>query len=269
MIKANSPIGVIDSGVGGLTVVAELQKLYPNENIIYYGDSANCPYGTRSGDEIVALTKNMLDFLAENDVKAVAIACNTISTQIDLLTGYDYPIVGIVSPAADMVAKSSASRVGVIATPFTIQTGAYGKLIQAHDSSIEVFGTSGGTLAALVDAGANDIEKIDAQIQESLDSMVSENNPQYIILGCTHYPIVKDRFEACYPDVTFVNPAIEQVKALSNVLREHDLLCHENKKGYFHYCTSGDPASAVTIIDKLGIRQPDKIVTLGWQITSR
>ena len=262
MKNANSPIGVIDSGVGGLTVVAEIKKLYPNENIIYFGDSANCPYGIRSGEEIVSLTRKMLDFLAENKVKAVAIACNTISTQIDLLAGYDYPIVGIVSPAADMVAKSSANRVGVIATPFTIQTGAYEKLIKKHSADIEVYGKSGGALAALVDAGANDNEKIDAEITNSLQEMVQEKNPQYIILGCTHYPIVKDRFEHCFPNVSFVNPAIEQVKALANILREDDMLCKDEKKGFFRYCTTGDAESAMKIIQKLGIDTPDEIVIL-------
>lgn len=262
MNNANAPIGVIDSGVGGLTVAAELRKLYPNESIIYFGDSANCPYGTRTQNEIVALTRRMLDFLAENKVKAVAIACNTISTQIDLLTGYDYPIVGIVAPAADMVANSSATRVGVVATPFTIQTGAYTKLIQAHNPLIEVYGKSGGALAALVDEGATDHAAIDKEIRNSLQDIVEQNNPQYVILGCTHYPIVKDRFELCFPDITFVNPAIEQVKALTNILRENDMLCTENRKGFFRYCTTGDAKSALNIMKKIGMEAPDEVVLI-------
>src|SRR5690554_2678509 len=135
----NRAIGVIDSGVGGLTVVKELQNLLPQESIIYFGDNANVPYGNRSEEEIAKLTKAMIDYLIKKDVKLVAVACNTISTIVDkYFSDYEVPIVSIIAPTAACVVKNKLKEVGVIATKFTVQTGAYDKLIHEKNDLVDV-----------------------------------------------------------------------------------------------------------------------------------
>ena len=120
MAKLNGAIGVMDSGIGGLTVVKELQRILPGEDIIYFGDSANCPYGNKTSDQIFELSCNMLKFLGDNGVKCTAIACNTISTMSNRLRPcFDYRIVSIVEEAAKYVIREKLSSVGLIATEFT------------------------------------------------------------------------------------------------------------------------------------------------------
>ena len=119
----NAPIGIFDSGVGGYTVARALQKALPKEDVIYYGDGCNAPYGNRSKEDIVHLVRQILDFMASKQVKAVGIACNTISTLIDEFTGYDFPIFSIVQAGADEVVRCAPAKVGVLSTCFTAQTG--------------------------------------------------------------------------------------------------------------------------------------------------
>lgn len=148
MAMNNRPIGVMDSGIGGLTVVRELQRLLPGEDIIYFGDSANCPYGNRTTGADYPAEQKHAQFLGDQGAKTTAIACNTISTLVDrLIPCFDYHIIGIVSPAADAIARDGLREVGLIATEFTARSGAYEKLIHAHDPSIEVFAQGSPLLA--------------------------------------------------------------------------------------------------------------------------
>ena len=230
MAMNNRPIGVMDSGIGGLTVVRELQRLLPGEDIIYFGDSANCPYGNRTTEQITQLSKNMLQFLGDQGAKTTAIACNTISTLVDrLIPCFDYRIIGIVSPAADAIARDGLREVGLIATEFTARSGAYEKLIHAHDPSIEVFAQGSPLLAGLVDRGDFNEEEINAEITTQVDKILARRRVSHIILGCTHYPIVEENFKKCYPE----------------------------KRGTFTVCTSGDPQVYLNVAKRLGLFEPD------------
>lgn len=261
---SRNSIGVLDSGIGGLTVAKELQRLLPNEDIIYFGDSANCPYGNKPVNQITELSKNMLSFLADQNIKVVAIACNTISTLVDcLIACFEFKIVGIISPAADFIAKSKLSKVGLIATEFTVSTHCYDKLIHAHDPSIEIISKGSPLLAALVDRGDFNQDDINAEITKQINYILAKSEVDTVILGCTHYPIVENNFKNCYPNITFINPAKEQANAVKQYLTDQDLLNNE-PNGSFSVYTSGDPAVYINVVKRLGMTEPTvaKTVTL-------
>lgn len=254
-------IGVMDSGIGGLTVAKEIQRILPHEDILYIGDSANCPYGNRTAEDIAELSRNMLRYLGEQGVKVVAIACNTISTLVDVLTpDFDFKIVGIVAPSAAYVARSGIKRVGLVATEFTVATGNYDKLIHQLDPSVQVTGKGSPLLAGLVDRGDFNQQEINTEIRTRIDHILSKDPEiQHIILGCTHYPIVEANFRECYPDITYINPALEQANAIRSYLEEKNSL-DEEKEGSFSVYTSGDPEVYVQVAKRIGMKEPSSAV---------
>lgn len=273
MFHSSQPIGVMDSGVGGLTVVRELQRLCPEEDIVYFGDSANCPYGNRDQADIADLSRRMLRFLEEREVKAVAIACNTISTIVETLrTGFDFPIIGIVAPTAEAVARSGIGAVGVFATEFTILTKNYDKLIHQLAPSVEVYGKGSPNLAMLVDRGDFDIPAIEAEIRARLGALLADHPLDRVILGCTHFPIVTDVFQRCFPAVEFLNPALEQARAVVSLLDREDLRNRESLRNppgrsSLKIFTSGDPAVFASIAKRLALRGPDELSRVALNVS--
>lgn len=258
----NRAIGVIDSGVGGLTVVKELQKLLPQESIIYFGDNANVPYGNRPEEEIAKLTKAMIDYLIKKDVKLIAVACNTISTIVDkYFSDYDIPIVSIIAPAADYVIKNKLNEVGVIATNFTVQTGAYDKLIHNKDKSVEVISEGSPDLATLVDSANFTDEEVGKLVSLHMKNILSKKDLKSIILGCTHYPIVVDRFQEFGPGISFINPAYEQVIYIDQLLDKVNGKSNDTNSS-FEIFTSGDKEAYHKMIDLLSLEEPDSIIEL-------
>ncbi|MGX2946410.1 glutamate racemase [Enterococcus alishanensis] len=257
---SNNAIGVMDSGVGGLTVVSELQQLLPNESIIYYGDSANCPYGNRGEDEIVALASGIINFLEANQVKIVVIACNTMSTIVNKLTQkYDIEIVGIVRPAAAFIAKIKPKKIGVVATVFTTSTKEYDNYIHKYLPETTVYSQGSPSLAALIESGEFDYSKIDAEITKEVDSILKHDSEvSDIVLGCTHYPIVLDQFQKLYPQIRFVNPAHEQALYVKDYLTHYDML-NSGSHSEFTIYTSGEPITYKKIVDKLKLQTPTTI----------
>jgi len=249
-------IGVMDSGVGGLTLVRELNRLCPGEDIVYFGDSANCPYGNRSRDEILDLSRQMIEFLKEKQVKAVAIACNTISALVDELSeDQDLEIIDIVSPIAQMVARSGIEKVGVFATAFTVSTRIYHRTIRKYNPNIEVYEKASPNLAALVDQGQYDQDSVREEIRKELGALLSVQLLEHVILGCTHYPIVKDSFESCFPHVAYLNPALAQAETLIQYLQQHDLL-NSQEQGKLMIYTSGDTSKYEAVAKRLGLNSP-------------
>ncbi len=258
----NRAIGVIDSGVGGLTVVKELQKLLPQENIIYFGDNANVPYGNRSEEEIAKLTRAMIDYLIEKDVKLVAVACNTISTIIEkYFTDYEIPIVSIIAPAADYVVDNKLDEVGVIATKFTVQTGAYDNLIHKKDNSVEVISEGSAELATLVDSANFTDDQVRQLVSLHMKNILSKKDLKDIILGCTHYPIVVDKFQEFGPGINFINPAYEQVLYIDKLLDEIDGKSNDVNSS-FKVFTSGKKDAYLKMVDLLSLDEPDNIIEL-------
>ena len=243
MLNAGNPIGVMDSGIGGLTVVRELQRILPGEDIIYFGDSANCPYGNKTSDQIFELSSHMLQFLGDNGVKCTAIACNTISTMADRLRPcFDYKIVSIVEEAAKYVLREHLKSVGLI----------------AGDPECKVVGKGSPLLAALVDRGDFNQHDINTEIRTQVDNILAREKVENLILGCTHYPIVEENFHECYPEMHLINPALEQANAVKAYLTEQNAL-NPQKKGKFVICTSGDPQVYVNVGKRLGLFEASEL----------
>lgn len=254
---AKHKIGVLDSGVGGLTVVRQLQTLLPGEDIVYFGDSANVPYGNKEKPEILRLMNKILDFMEANEVKAIAVACNTLSTLYDAYAPLRRtPIFSIVAAGARRVLDLQLPEVGLVATDFTVKTGWYAKLIHEKDPSVRVYGAGNHMLATLLDTGRFD--EVPENVKANLSDLFLQGHPSHVILGCTHYPIVRDQFEAEAPEVSFIDPALEMARDIRDYLAREDLL-QEKKEHTLEIFTSGDPAYYGTMCSRLGIQTPDSL----------
>ncbi|OTG85255.1 glutamate racemase [Acinetobacter sp. ANC 4558] len=260
MYSLDAPIGVIDSGVGGLTSVKEILNLLPGENIIYCGDNLNAPYGNRSADEIIALTKKMLNFLQSKNVKLVAVACNTISSTFESkeYEGYEknfnFPILSVIEPAAEDVIRQHYKSVGVIATEFTIQTGCHKQLIQKMDPTIQVYGEPSKNLAMLIEQGDLNNPAIHNDIKQHIANLLSQHPLKEIVLGCTHYPIVQNIFESIAPNIKFINPARDQAISVKKHLKLLNIL-NPNISGTLEINTSGTSEIYTTILNELEINK--------------
>ena len=250
-------IGVLDSGMGGLTVVRELERLLPSESVVYFGDSANCPYGNRSREEILKLSLSMLDFLQRRGIKIAAIACNTISVLIEeLRKHYDFPIVSIIEAACEYTAGQKLGEVGIFATEFTIQQKLYNTLITSLNPGTKVYGQPSRTLAGLVDQGRFDDPAMDAEVRSLLNLLLTAHPElKHIVLGCTHYPIVTDLFQRAAPDINFINPAMEQAKAVQKILETRGALARDSQAKYDIF-TSGDTELYAETMKRLKILSP-------------
>ena len=263
MSDASIKIGVIDSGVGGMTVVREIDRLLPDADIIYFGDSANVPYGNKTEREIIDLTCAMLDFMREKGVILVAVACNTISTLIEKLKNrYTFPVFSIIEPAAAFVAASAASHVGLLATEFTVRSGHYQRLIHERNSSIVVHAKGSKTLAALIEAPDYDEAAADAEIANLLSALALEYPLKEIILGCTHYPIAMKLFNKRAPDIQFIDPAALQASEVLHVLEERGYF-PTRRMGTLTIYTSGGSAGFKRILGQLDIGMPWRISAQG------
>jgi glutamate racemase len=203
------PIGVFDSGVGGLTVLREILRRSPAESTIYLGDNARAPYGTRTDDEVRAFSIEAIDALVERDVKAVVVACNT-STAVaigDLRRRYDLPVMGVIRPGAVTAALTTRNRrVGVIATPATIRAHAYFTAIKDENPAVEVYEHATPAFVPMVEAGLTEGAAVEAQVAAALAPLLGERDAagefifplppsariDTLLLGCTHYPLLRN-----------------------------------------------------------------------------
>ncbi|RXI48663.1 glutamate racemase [Clostridium tetani] len=258
MITKDSVIGVLDSGVGGLTTVKELQELLPNENIYYFGDNKNVPYGNKTQEEIIQFTRSMIEFLVSQNVKVIAVACNTISTIIDKISGdYDVKIIKVIDPIVNNIKNiQKKHKVGLIATSFTISTKYYDKML----GDVKVIGKGSPELAAIVDSGEINEKEVKDIIKVHIEDIKSRENVDTIILGCTHYPIIKHFFDECYPDINFLNPAHQHVIAVKEYLEEMNLLREDNNNKFFKIFTTGDKEKYRIIMNMLKLEEPDEII---------
>lgn len=258
MITKDSSIGVLDSGVGGLTTVKEIQKLLPNENIYYFGDNKNVPYGNKTQEEIIELTRKMIEFLISQNVKVIAVACNTISTIIDDISkDYDVKIIKVIDPIVNDIKNiQKKDKVGLIATNFTIDSKYYDKML----GDVKVIGKASPELASIVDSGKINEEEVKNIIKMHIEDIKSQDNVDTIILGCTHYPIIKYLFDECYPNINFLNPAYQHVIAIKEYLEVMDLLKEKGDNKFFKIFTTGDKEKYSTIMDMLNLEEPNEII---------
>ena len=235
---SNRPIGVFDSGVGGLSVFSQLVKLLPDENYIYFGDTINLPYGSKTQDELVEITRKIFDFFKSKNVKAVVMACNTTSalTYDILKPDYDFKIYPIVQTVAKEIATQGYNRIGVFATQGTINSHAYRKEITKY-SKAQVFEIACPEWVNIVENELQEEENSILNIKNYLEEMLV-NNPDKIILGCTHYPYLLSVLSKFENEKLFINPAKSFAEYICKDLEESDLLCNKMLHEHKFYVTS-------------------------------
>ena len=245
VFDANSPIGVLDSGIGGFSVARAVQRLLPAEQLIYFGDGAHIPYGNHPEDKIVAMARYMFSFLEQRRVKALLVACNTISCVIDRCAdAVSCPTFNAVQAGADAVSRLDVDRVGVISTVFTHNSRCYPQRILAQSpKKLVVLSCGCPDLARLVEHNLGDpggMAAVEADLHQELDHMVYDDHIQCCVLGCTHYPLVSDTIEKLYPGRPLIDPAQQMAQELKAYLTRTNLLRDENLPGRLDVFTTGD-----------------------------
>jgi glutamate racemase len=248
------PIGIFDSGVGGLTVLGEILRRSPAESTLYVGDNARAPYGTRTDDEVRAFSRQALDALAARDVKAIVIACNTSTAValLDLRRRYDIPILGVIRPGAAAAALATRTRrVGVIATPATVRSRAYFAAIKDENPAVEVYEHATPTLVPLVESGMLSGPDVDAAVADALAPLLGRRDAagefvfplppsariDTLLLGCTHYPLLRPVIQAVAGErVAIVDSATATASALVELLSINGLEAPGTTRG-----TAADP----------------------------
>lgn len=223
------PVGVFDSGVGGLTVAREIMRQIPNERIVYFGDTARVPYGSKSRETVTKYSRQIVRFLKTRQVKAIVVACNTASAYLEQIEeGLDIPIIGVVKPGAKAAADTTHNnKVGVIATEGTIGSEIYTRYIREIKPDADIIGKACPLFVPLVEEGLLEDPVTDEIAQRYLSSL-KDVGIDTLILGCTHYPLIRSTVGRVMGEgVTLVNPAYETAIALKNLLEEKHLLCRE------------------------------------------
>ena len=255
----NAPIGVFDSGIGGLTVVKELIALLPGEDFIYFGDTARIPYGPRPKEQIIEFMHEILKFFAERKVKMAVVACNTMTALglEDAREQYPFTLVGVNAGVDLALSMSKNKKVGVIATQATIASGKHMKAIQAKDTEAFVYAQACPRLVPLIESAHVEGIEIESAVAEYLLPM-KDAGTDVVILGCTHYPFVSPIIESVVgKDVTLINPARETAIDAYHILRQQDNLS-TMKNGKVRLCFSADIEQAKKMAGyMLDIRQAD------------
>ncbi len=229
MIQKNSelPIGVFDSGLGGISVVRALIDLLPHEHLVYFGDTARVPYGSKSNETVIRFAHQISSFLKEKQVKMIVVACNTASAVAmqSLEQAFNIPIVGVIEPGAQAaVLSSNNKRIGVIGTAATIRSGAYRKAIHALDPEMRVIDQPCPLLVPLVEEDWPH-DGVVAQVLESYLSIFKDEKPDSLILGCTHYPYLKAIIQKVIgSSVHLVDSGEETAERVQKTLEEMKLL---------------------------------------------
>ncbi len=230
LLRKDAPIGVFDSGVGGLTVVREIMRQIPNEKIIYFGDTARVPYGSKSQDTVTRFSGQIVRFLRTFQVKTIVVACNTASAYaLDALEkDTDIPMIGVVKPGANVAADVTRNgRIGVIATEATIGSRMYPKYIEELNKNVTVYCKACPLFVPLIEEGLWEDPVTDEISRRYLTELI-DIDIDTLILGCTHYPLIRSTLRRIMGDgVTLVNPAYETAIELREMLAGLELLNDE------------------------------------------
>lgn len=233
-----APIGVFDSGVGGLTVAREIMRNLPNEKIVYFGDTARVPYGSKSKETVLRYSRQIVRFLRTQEVKAIVIACNTASAMAleEIQNEIDIPIIGVVKPGAKAAAVTTKNKkIGVIGTEATVGTHIYRELIQKMDPAVEVIEKSCPLLCPLVEEGWLKDPVTDEVLKRYLSELLKQGIDS-LIMGCTHYPLLRSAMKRIVgEEVNLVNPAYETALCLGALLRANDIANQGHKEEEFPY----------------------------------
>lgn len=224
----NQPIGILDSGVGGLTVVKEIIKQLPHEKLIYVGDTARCPYGPRPKEEVKQFTFEIIDYLMTFNVKSIVIACNTATayTLEDVKKKVDIPVVGVIHPGSIAATQNTKTgKIGVIGTQGTILSGAYENNLKMISSDLEIVSLACPTLVPLVEENRTHSEDYIEKVIAAALTPLKKHTIDSLILGCTHYPIISEYIQKFMGNnVLLISSAEETAKELTKILESNNLL---------------------------------------------
>lgn len=250
----SAAIGVFDSGVGGLSILKEIRRILPGEDLLYLADSAHCPYGTKPVPEIRARSLEVAAFLVESGVKAVVVACNSAS-----VAGLDQvreaypqiPIVGVEPALKPAHNQTRNGRIGVLATSLTLKGDRFSLLVEKYGADVQVFTQPAPGLVELVENGELDTPEAEKLLRQYLTPLLKEQ-VDTLVLGCTHYPFLRETIEKiCGPSVTVIDTGLAVAKQTLRVLEQNRILNPKTSGGKEAFYTSGDPAAVQKVIIKL------------------
>lgn len=249
----NNPIGIFDSGLGGISVWIDLIKQLPNENFIYFADSYNCPYGEKSKEEIEILSENITQFLIEKKCKIIVIACNTATSAAihSLRKKYNHiHFIGIEPATKPAALHTKTGKIGVLATKSTLNGQLFKETKEKFAQNIEVLVQIGEGLVELVEQNKVETQESFDLLQKYLSPMMAQK-ADFIVLGCTHYPFLTPIIEKIVQNEAIIlNPAFAVAKQTEKILLEHHLYTQEFQKPFYHFFTSGKIENLVNFVYK-------------------
>jgi len=238
------PVGVFDSGVGGLTVVSQLFRILPQEDIIYFGDTAHLPYGSKSKEAVTHYSLDIANFLKAQKVKIIVVACNTASSFAlsSLRENMEIPVIGVIEPGAQAAIDTTRNfKIGIIGTEGTIKSRAFEEALKRIDRNVKVFSQACPLFVPLVEEGWLDKPET-SQIAEKYLSPLKDKDIDTLILGCTHYPLLKELLGRIMgQEVSLIDTAEATAKAVERRLGEKNLLRKGNRKTVYKFFVSDDP----------------------------
>ncbi len=251
----NRPIGVMDSGVGGLTVLKEIVKILPNESYLFIGDQANLPYGQKTPETVKKLSKRIADYMINQGIKLFVIACNTATS-----AAFDYlsqtlpvPVIGVIQPGAESAVKASHNgQIGVIATNGTVKSGIYERVIKALNHSARAYSLGCPEFVTMVEHGQAGTEQAQAAVDQQL-AYFADKPIDTMVLGCTHFPVLQKEISSFLPsNVTIIDPGISTAQNVADYLTANDQLRDpESGQQVKQFFTTGNQAEFTVIADKL------------------
>ncbi|MBB3109839.1 glutamate racemase [Paenibacillus phyllosphaerae] len=262
------PIAVLDSGVGGLTVVKEVMRQLPREKVIYFGDTARAPYGPRPAEEVLRFTREIVDYLVQYRPKMIVIACNTATAVAlqDIRMRVNVPVVGVIHPGARAaIGRTLSGNVGVIGTEGTIRSGAYETALKQLSPHVTVISQACPDFVPLVEKGNFRSEETYRTVNKGLASL-RLSSIDTLILGCTHYPFLSDTIsEVMGHKVALISSADETAREISTILHQMNKLARSDDQPIHQFCCSGDSGLFRSIAEQW-LGEQIELTPVVWQV---
>ncbi len=243
---SNAPIGVFDSGAGGLTVVRQIRRLLPNESVLYFGDTGRVPYGPRPQSQVREFSVQIAEFLRTKGAKAIIIACNTATAAglEAVQKSFPGPVIGVIRPGAESAYAQAGAcgRIGLIATQGTVTSGVYDKELASLGYALPLIKQACPDFVTLVEAGMQDQSAIEDAVKRYM-GLFHESQVDVLILGCTHFPLLAEEIKKELPGAVLIDPAIQTVMVMKGILKENGILAAPDMKPVYRFFCSGDPDS--------------------------
>jgi len=247
----NSPIGIFDSGIGGITIFNSVKKLLPNEDVIYFSDNLHSPYGNKSLKTIKELSFKNTRWLLDKGCKIIVVACNTVTTNSisDLRNSFNFPFIGIEPAIKPAAIKTKTGKIGILATKGTLSSYLFNSTSNNYASNIEIIEKNGDGLVQLIENGIFEGVEIERLLHKYLDSMIGKKI-DHLVLGCTHYPFLNKILSKILPNTIKIIDSGEAVaKQTKALINKHKINKESNQGNYSFYC-NGDSSSLSKILDK-------------------